>query len=91
MLTRAINEGRQAMADALAASRQSASAAAGRRIQRPEVKEPLAAVNETMLRRSQPFAERRTAQRAALRCRSCRPPRSAPSPRPPRSARPGRP
>jgi 5-methyltetrahydropteroyltriglutamate--homocysteine methyltransferase len=66
-LTRAINEGRSAVADELAASHE-ARERRGRsaRIHHPDVKSRLAAVNEEMLRRAHAFSERRPVQRAKL-------------------------
>ena len=67
-LARGLNQGRQAVADALAESRDRPSAAAGRRGSiGPRSKQRLAAVDAEMLRRSAAFAQRRTHQQAALR------------------------
>jgi 5-methyltetrahydropteroyltriglutamate--homocysteine methyltransferase len=67
VLTRALNEGRAAVADELAASR---AAIEGRmkspRIHNPDVQQRLAGVNEEMLRRAHPFPARREAQRRHL-------------------------
>jgi 5-methyltetrahydropteroyltriglutamate--homocysteine methyltransferase len=68
VLTRAINEGRQAVAGELAASRESHERRSrSPRIHRPEVKHRLAAVDDRMLRRNQAYPERSKAQRAGLK------------------------
>ena len=67
VLTCALNEGRAAVADELAASRAAVeSRARSPRIHNGEVQQRLAGVNEGMLRRAHPFAERRPAQRRGL-------------------------
>ncbi len=68
VLGRAINEGRAAVADDLAAARAAReSRSRSSRIHNPEVRSRLAAVDETMLRRARPFGERRQSQREKLR------------------------
>ena len=91
-LTCAINEGRSAVADELAASRE-AHERRGRspRIHNPAVAGRLAAVDGKMLRRARPFNERQKYNGKSWACRPCPRRPSAPSRRPPRSARPGRP
>ena len=66
-LTRGLNAGRSAIADALAES-QAAQERRSRspRIHRPEVQQRLAAVDATMLRRGAAYPERRKLQQAAL-------------------------
>jgi 5-methyltetrahydropteroyltriglutamate--homocysteine methyltransferase len=67
LLTRGVNEGREAIAEALAESRESlARRGRSARIHRPEVRQRLAAVDDSMLQRGRPFAQRREAQRAKL-------------------------
>jgi 5-methyltetrahydropteroyltriglutamate--homocysteine methyltransferase len=67
-LTRAINEGPSAVAGTLAASREAQQRRSqSPRIHNPAVKTRLASVNQDMLRRKRPFAERRLAQQASLK------------------------
>ena len=66
-LARAINEGRAAVADQLAASRAAIeSRNQSPRIHNPAVRQRLAGVNGNMLRRRHPFPQRRDAQRRRL-------------------------
>jgi 5-methyltetrahydropteroyltriglutamate--homocysteine methyltransferase len=67
-LTRGLNAGRAAIADALAES-QAAQERRGRspRIHRPEIQQRLAAVDAAMLRRAAAYPQRRKLQQAALR------------------------
>ena len=68
LLTRAANEGREAVADALAASRQSVERRRqSRRIHNPQVAQRMAAVDEKMLHRTRPFADRRKTQQEHLK------------------------
>ncbi len=67
VLKRAINEGRGTVREELEAARRARrSRAASTRIHRPQVKERLAAVDDEMLVRRHPYAQRRPAQRARL-------------------------
>jgi 5-methyltetrahydropteroyltriglutamate--homocysteine methyltransferase len=67
ILTRAINEGRGAVADALAASRAALqSRGKSARSHNPAVRQRLVGVSDDMLRRRQPYAQRRVAQRQRL-------------------------
>jgi 5-methyltetrahydropteroyltriglutamate--homocysteine methyltransferase len=67
VLTRAINEGRVAVADALAASRAALeSRAKSPRSHNMAVRDRMAGINDNMLHRRQPYAQRRTAQRKRL-------------------------
>jgi 5-methyltetrahydropteroyltriglutamate--homocysteine methyltransferase len=67
VLTRAVHEGHEAVADALAASRDAQHRRVhSPRIHNPEVKARLAGVNEEMRSRKQPYPERCKAQRASL-------------------------
>ncbi|SOY67458.1 Cobalamin-independent methionine synthase, 5-methyltetrahydropteroyltriglutamate-homocysteine S-methyltransferase [Cupriavidus taiwanensis] len=67
VLTRALNQGDGAVADALAASDAAqASRRASRRVVNPRVQERLAGVDDAMAHRASPFAERIERQRAAL-------------------------
>ena len=67
VVTRGINEGRRAVADALTASRESRrNRGESIRIHHPEVKGRIAAVDEKMLCRQRPHAQRRQAQQASL-------------------------
>jgi len=67
ILTRALNQGRAAVADELAASRAAVeSRRKSPRIHNPAVQQRLAGVNEEMLRRAHPFPQRREAQRRHL-------------------------
>jgi 5-methyltetrahydropteroyltriglutamate--homocysteine methyltransferase len=64
ILTRAVNEGRAAVADEMAASQAAVeSRARSPRIHNPAVRRRLASVDATMLRRQNPFPQRRDAQR----------------------------
>ena len=66
-LTRAISEGRAAVADTLAASRAAvASRGASTRIHNPAVRQRIAGVNRSMFRRQHPFSQRRPLQRRRL-------------------------
>ena len=66
-LARGLNQGRGAIADALAASRDWLERRRrSTRIHRPQIKERLAAVDAGMLRRNAVFAQRRRTQQAAL-------------------------
>jgi 5-methyltetrahydropteroyltriglutamate--homocysteine methyltransferase len=68
VLTRAANDGREAVVEALAASRQSVERRrTSRRIHNPQVAQRMAAVEEKMLHRQRPFAERRNAQQDHLK------------------------
>jgi len=68
VLTRAANDGREAVAEALSASRQSVERRrTSRRIHNPQVAQRMAAVEEKMLHRARPFAERRKAQQDHLK------------------------
>jgi 5-methyltetrahydropteroyltriglutamate--homocysteine methyltransferase len=68
ILTRGINEGRQAIAAALAESRDSIERRRrAPRIHRPEVKRRLAGVNDAMLCRASAYPARRRAQQAAIK------------------------
>ena len=65
--TRAVSQGRQAVAEALTANRQSwDQRRESTRIHHPEVKGRVAAVDEKMLCRNRPYPERRKAQQASL-------------------------
>ena len=67
ILSRAVNEGRAAVADELAASRAAIeSRSQSPRLHNPAVRQRLAGVNESMLCRQHPFPERRDAQRRRL-------------------------
>jgi 5-methyltetrahydropteroyltriglutamate--homocysteine methyltransferase len=67
LVTRAVNEGRAAVADALAANREAIRRRReSPRIHRADVAARLAALDEPMFRRKSPYAQRATAQRAAL-------------------------
>ena len=67
ILTRAVNQGRAAAADALAANRAAIeSRNKSTRIHNPAVQARLAGVGETMFRRQHPFPQRRDAQRRRL-------------------------
>jgi len=67
LLTRAINEGRNSVADALAESRQARERRRqSGRIHKPEVRQRLAGVRDDMLRRGRPYPERRALQQARL-------------------------
>jgi 5-methyltetrahydropteroyltriglutamate--homocysteine methyltransferase len=67
VLTRAVSQGRAAVADALAASRAAVeSRAKSPRIHNPSVQTRLAGVTDTMLRRQHPFPRRRDLQRRHL-------------------------
>lgn len=67
VLARAVNDGRPAVADALAASRQSVERRRqSLRIHNRQVAQRLGAVEEQMLHRAQPFALRRKAQQTHL-------------------------
>ena len=67
ILTRALNQGRAAAADELAASRAAVeSRGKSTRLHNPTVRERMAGVGESMLHRQHPFAQRRDAQRRRL-------------------------
>jgi len=67
VLTRALNEGRASVAEALAASRAAAeSRARSTRTRNPAVQRRLAEVDASMLRRKSPYPERRAAQQSRL-------------------------
>ena len=67
ILARAVNQGRAAVADDLAASRAAVeSRTKSTRIHNPAVRQRMADVDEDMLRRRHPFAQRREAQRRRL-------------------------
>ena len=67
-LAEAVNKGRPAVEKALAESRAAIqSRATSKRIHNPAVKDRLAKVDEAMLRRPRPFAERITAQQKVLK------------------------
>ncbi len=67
ILTKALNRGRAAVADQLAASRAAAeSRAASGRLHNPAVRRRVAAVNKDMLRRQHPLLERHEAQQRRL-------------------------
>ncbi len=67
ILTRAVNEGRQSVADALAASRAVLEDRnQSPRSHNPAVRQRMAGVNGVMLHRRQPYAQRRLAQRQSL-------------------------
>ncbi|MDD5087335.1 MAG: 5-methyltetrahydropteroyltriglutamate--homocysteine S-methyltransferase [bacterium] len=66
-LTRALNEGEHAVADALAANRAAAAARrVSRRIHNPTVKQRVEKITPEMLEREAPFSLRRRAQQSAL-------------------------
>jgi 5-methyltetrahydropteroyltriglutamate--homocysteine methyltransferase len=68
VVVRAVNEGRSAVAGQLAAAREARRQRdRSARIHRGAVHSRLAAVDQDMLRRRRPYAERATAQRSALR------------------------
>jgi len=67
LLTRAVNEGRAAVADALAESRAAVERRSqSRRIHNPQVQQRVAAIDRKMFERSQPFAVRRKIQQQKL-------------------------
>jgi 5-methyltetrahydropteroyltriglutamate--homocysteine methyltransferase len=67
VLTRGINDGRPAIAAALAASRESLDRRRqSPRIHNPAVGQRMAGIGDGMLRRGQPFSQRRAAQQAHL-------------------------
>jgi len=67
ILTRAVNEGRESVAAALAESRRWNELRAGSsRIHNPDVKRRLEAIDQQMMSRKSPYRKRREAQRAAL-------------------------
>jgi 5-methyltetrahydropteroyltriglutamate--homocysteine methyltransferase len=67
ILVRAVNQGRSAVADQLAASQRAVeSRATSARIHNPAVMQRVSGVSDDMLRRRQPFAQRREVQRRRL-------------------------